>query len=121
MLNELPSVSSGLANEPKFLYKTAGMCSFSAQTADLTSYNAFFAVIWSRQPGRSKPALRQASQVNTEELRDEGCVLNKSAPTCACPLPRATSKSPFLWEYILTSLRRFGPCWPNSRKVRGFI
>ena len=80
ILNELPSVSSGLGNELKTFCQNGGnVLAFPSQTSDLNSYNAFLQNYAAGNLGAFEPTPRQASQVNTEEFVFRDVFLNKSA------------------------------------------
>lgn len=80
ILNELTTISSGLANELKTFCQNGGnVLAFPTQTADLDSYNAFLQNFAAGNLGAYEPTPRQASQVNTEEFVFRDVFLNKSA------------------------------------------
>jgi hypothetical protein len=80
VLNELPQVSSGLANELKTFAQNGGnVLLFPAQNADLSSYNAFLQQFNAGELGPYEAMPRQASQINTEEFVFRDVFLNKSA------------------------------------------
>lgn len=80
VLNELPSVSSGLANELKAFSQNGGsVLIFPSLTADLSSYNAFLQLYNAGNLGSFEPTPRQTSQINTEEFVFRDVFLNKSA------------------------------------------
>jgi hypothetical protein len=80
VLNELPSVSSGLANELKTFCQNGGnVLAFPSQSAELSSYDAFLQNFAAGNLGAYEPTPRQASQINTEEYVFRDVFLNKSA------------------------------------------
>lgn len=80
VLNELPSVSSGLANELKTFCQNGGnVLAFPSQSAELSSYDAFLQNFAAGNLGAFEPTPRQASQINTEEYAFRDVFLNKSA------------------------------------------
>jgi len=80
VLNELSSISSGLANELKTFCQNGGnVLTFPSQSADLNSYNAFLQNFAAGNLGAFDPTPRQTSQVNTEEFVFRDVFLNKSA------------------------------------------
>ncbi len=80
VLNELPSVSSGLANELKTFCQNGGnVLAFPSQSAELSSYDAFLQNFAAGNLGAYEPTPRQASQINTEEFVFRDVFLNKSA------------------------------------------
>lgn len=80
VLNELPSISSGLANELKTFCQNGGnVLAFPSQSADLGSYDAFLQNFAAGNLGAFDPTPRQASQINTEEFVFRDVFLNKSA------------------------------------------
>ena len=80
ILNELPSISSGLANELKTFAQNGGnVLAFPSQNADLSSYDAFLQNFAAGKLGAFDPTPRQASQLNTEEFIFRDVFLNKSA------------------------------------------
>jgi hypothetical protein len=80
ILNELPSISSGLANELKTFAQNGGnVLAFPSQNADLNSYDAFLQNFAAGKLGAFDPTPRQASQLNTEEFIFRDVFLNKSA------------------------------------------
>ncbi len=80
VLNELPSISSGLANELKTFAQNGGnVLAFPSQNADLSSYDAFLQNFAAGNLGAFDPTPRQASQLNTEEFIFRDVFLNKSA------------------------------------------
>lgn len=80
ILNELPSISSGLANELKTFAQNGGnVLAFPSQNADLSSYDAFLQNFAAGNLGAFDPTPRQASQLNTEEFIFRDVFLNKSA------------------------------------------
>lgn len=103
VLNELPSISSGLATELKTFAQNGGnVLVFPAQTADLNSYNAFLQGFGVGSLGAFEPVARQASQINTEEFVFKDVFLNKSA-NLRLPSTTGNFKLPQgSGEYILT-------------------
>jgi len=80
VLNELSSISSGLANELKTFCQNGGnVLAFPSQSADLNSYNAFLQNFAAGNLGAFEATPRQTSQVNTEEFVFRDVFLNKSA------------------------------------------
>jgi len=80
VLNELTTVSSGLALELKTFCQNGGnVLAFPSQSADLDSYNAFLQNFAAGNLGAYEPTPRQTSQVNTEEFVFRDVFLNKSA------------------------------------------
>jgi hypothetical protein len=103
VLNELPAVSSGLANELKTFAQNGGnVLVFPAQTADLNSYNLFLQNFNAGNLGAFEPTPRQASEINTEEFVFKDVFLNKSA-NLRLPATQGNFKiAPARGEYILT-------------------
>lgn len=103
VLNELPSVSSGLAQELRNFAQNGGnILVFPAQSADLNSYNALLQNFGAGTLGGYEAAPRQASQVNTEEYVFRDVFLNKSA-NLRLPSTQGNFKlSPNRGEYVLT-------------------
>ncbi|TNE53593.1 MAG: hypothetical protein EP344_14840 [Bacteroidetes bacterium] len=80
ILNEVPLITSGLAQELKNFTQTGGnVLVFPAQAADLNSYNGLMQLFDAGSLGEYEPAPRQTSQVNTEEFVFRDVFLNKSA------------------------------------------
>jgi hypothetical protein len=103
VLNELPNVSSGLANELKTFVQNGGnVLVFPAPTADLNSYNAFLQNFNAGNLGAYEPTPRLASEINTEEYVFKDVFLNKSA-NLRLPATQGNFKiAPSRGEYILT-------------------
>ncbi|GAB4498676.1 MAG: BatA and WFA domain-containing protein [Saprospiraceae bacterium] len=103
VLNELPAISSGLANELKTFAQNGGnVLVFPSQTADLNSYNAFLQNFNAGNLGAFEPTPRQASDINTEEFVFKDVFLNKSA-NLRLPATQGNFKiAPARGEYILT-------------------
>ncbi|MEI6409318.1 MAG: BatA domain-containing protein [Bacteroidota bacterium] len=103
VLNELPAVSSGLAQELKTFVQNGGnVMVFPAQNADLSAYNAFLQGFGSGELGAYEALPRQASQVNQEEFVFHDVFLNKSA-NLRLPTTQGNFKiAPNRGEYILT-------------------
>ena len=103
VLNELPAVSSGLANELETFTQNGGnVLVFPSQTADLTSYNAFLQGYGAGNLGAFEPTPRQASQVNTEEFVLKDVFINKNA-NLRLPGTQGNFRiAPSRGEYILT-------------------
>lgn len=103
VLNELSSVSSGLANELQTFCQNGGnVLAFPSQTADLNSFNAFLGNFAAGNLGAFEPTPRQASQVNTEEFVFRDVFLNKSA-NLRLPATQGNFKlAPARGEQILT-------------------
>jgi hypothetical protein len=103
VLNELHSVSSGLANELKTFCQNGGnVLSFPSQSSDLASYDAFLQGFAAGNLGAFEPTARQASQVNTEEFIFRDVFLNKSA-NLRLPATQGNFKlAPARGEQILT-------------------
>jgi hypothetical protein len=102
-LNELPAISSGLANELKTFAQNGGnVLVFPSQTADLNSYNALLQNFDAGNLGAYEPTPRQASQINTEEFVFRDVFLNKSA-NLRLPATQGNFKiAPARGEQILT-------------------
>lgn len=80
VLNELNTISSGLANELKTFCQNGGnVLVFPGQSADLASYNGLLQLFGAGNLGAFDPTPRQASQINTEEFVFRDVFLNKSA------------------------------------------
>ncbi len=103
VLNELPSISSGLANELETFVQNGGnLLVFPSQTADLNSYNAFLQTFNAGNLGSFEPSKRQASQVNTDEFVFNDVFLNKGS-NLRLPATQGNFKiAPSRGEYILT-------------------
>jgi Aerotolerance regulator N-terminal len=103
VLNELPAIASGLANELKTFADNGGnILVFPGQTSDLNSYNALLQQFGGGTLGAYEPTPRQASQVNTEEFVFRDVFLNKSA-NLRLPATQGNFKiAPSRGEYILT-------------------
>ncbi|MCC6411318.1 MAG: BatA and WFA domain-containing protein [Saprospiraceae bacterium] len=103
VLNELNSVSSGLAQELKTFVQNGGnVLVFPAQGIDLNSYNAFLQNFGGGNLGGFDPTPRQASVINTEEYLFRDVFLNKSA-NLRLPTSQGNYKiAPNRGEYILT-------------------
>ncbi len=103
VLNELSTISSGLAQELKMFVQNGGnVVAFPAQNADLTSYNALLANFGAGNLGAFENAPRQASQINTEEFVFRDVFLNKTA-NLRLPTTQGNFKlAPNRGEYILT-------------------
>lgn len=103
VLNELTSISSGLATELKTFAQNGGnVLVFPAPTADLNAYNAFLAGFGAGNIGAFEPTPRQASQINTEEFVFKDVFLNKSA-NLRLPATQGNFKlAPGSGEHILT-------------------
>jgi hypothetical protein len=103
VLNELPAVSSGLAQELKTFVQNGGnVVVFPSQNADLSAYNAFLQGFGSGELGAYEAVPRQASQVNQEEFVFHDVFLNKSA-NLRLPSTQGNFKiAPNRGEYILT-------------------
>lgn len=80
ILNELPTVSSGLAQELKTFAQNGGnVLVFPPQSANVASYNTLLQYFDGGTMGAYEPVQRQASQINTEEYIFHDVYLNKSA------------------------------------------
>ncbi|MBK8557940.1 MAG: BatA and WFA domain-containing protein [Lewinellaceae bacterium] len=80
ILNELASVSSGLAQELRSFAENGGnVLVFPAQNADLGSYDAFLQGFNAGNLGAFEATPRQGSQLNTEEFVFRDVYINKSA------------------------------------------
>lgn len=80
VLNELNTISSGLANELKTFCQNGGnVLVFPGQSADLASYDGLLQLFGAGNLGAFDPTPRQASQINTEEFVFRDVFLNKSA------------------------------------------
>ena len=103
VLNELPVVSSGLANELKTFCQNGGnVLVFPPQRAETSSYDAFLQNFNGGNLGAFDPTPRQASQLNTEEFVFRDVFLNKSA-NLRLPNTQGNFKiSPARGEYIIT-------------------
>ncbi len=103
VLDELPSVSSGLTTElENFAQNGGNILVFPAQTADLNSYNAFLQTFGAGNLGAFEPTQRQASQVNTDEFVFKDVFLNKGA-NLRLPVTQGNFRiAPSRGEYILT-------------------
>ena len=103
VLNELPSVSSGIANELKTFCQNGGnVLVFPSQSSEVTSYNAFLQNFAAGNLGAYDATPRQASQVNTEEFVFRDVFLNKSA-NLRLPSTQGNFKiAPARGEQILT-------------------
>ena len=103
VLNELPSVSSGLATELKTFAQNGGnVLVFPSQTADLNSYNTLLQNFDAGNLGACEPTPRQASEINTQEFVFKDVFLNKSA-NLRLPATQGNFKiAPSRGEYILT-------------------
>jgi len=103
VLNELPAVSSGLANELKTFAQNGGnVLVFPSQTADLNSYNSLLQNFNAGNLGAYEPTPRQASEINTDEFVFKDVFLNKSA-NLRLPATQGNFKiAPSRGEYILT-------------------
>ncbi len=103
VLNELPSISSGLATELKTFAQNGGnVLMFPSQTADLNSYNTLLQNFDAGNLGAYEPTPRQASEINTQEFVFKDVFLNKSA-NLRLPATQGNFKiAPARGEYILT-------------------
>ncbi|HMX41558.1 MAG TPA: hypothetical protein PKD78_14575, partial [Saprospiraceae bacterium] len=103
VLNELPVLTSGLAQElGTFAQNGGNVLVFPPQTADLNSYNALLQNFGAGNMGAYENTPRQASQVNTEEFVFRDVFLNKSA-NLRLPNTQGNFKiSPNRGEYVLT-------------------
>lgn len=103
VLNELPSVTSGMAQELKTFVQNGGnVAVFPSRNADLSSYNAFLGVFEAGELGGFDPTVRQASQLNTEEFVFRDVFLNKNA-NLRLPTSQGNFKlSPSRGEQIVT-------------------
>lgn len=103
VLNELPVVSSGLANELKTFCQNGGnVLVFPPQRAETSSYDDFLQNFNGGNLGAFDPTPRQASQLNTEEFVFRDVFLNKSA-NLRLPNTQGNFKiSPARGEYIIT-------------------
>ncbi len=103
VLNELPSVSSGLATELKTFAQNGGnVLVFPSQTTDLNSYNTLLQNFDAGNLGAYEPTPRQASEINTQEFVFKDVFLNKSA-NLRLPATQGNFKiAPARGEYILT-------------------
>lgn len=103
VLNELPVVSSGLANELKTFCQNGGnVLVFPPQSADASSYDAFLQNFNGGNLGTFDPTPRQGSQLNTEEFVFRDVFLNKSA-NLRLPSTQGNFKiSPARGEHIIT-------------------
>jgi Aerotolerance regulator N-terminal len=102
-LNELLSVSSGLAQELKTFAQNGGnVLVFPPQNADLNSYNALLQNFEGGTLGAFERTPRQAGQINTEEYVFSDVFLNKSA-NLRLPATQGNYKlAPNRGEHILT-------------------
>ncbi len=103
VLNELPAVSSGLANELKTFAQNGGnVLVFPSQTADLNSYNSLLQNFNAGNLGAFEPTPRQAGEINTDEFVFKDVFLNKSA-NLRLPATQGNFKiAPARGEHILT-------------------
>lgn len=103
ILNELPAVSSGLAQELRTFAQNGGnVLAFPPQNADLNAWNGFLQNFGAGNLGGFDPTPRQASQINTEEFVFKDVFLNKSA-NLRLPATQGNFKiAPNRGEYILT-------------------
>ena len=103
VLNELPTVSSGLAAELRTFAQNGGnVLVFPPQNADLNSYNALLQNFGGGTLSGFDPTPRQASQINTEEFAFRDVFLNKSA-NLRLPATQGNFRlAPNRGEYILT-------------------
>jgi hypothetical protein len=103
VLDELPSVSSGLTQELKNFTQNGGnVLVFPVQNADLNAYNGLLQNFNAGNLGAWDPTPRQASQINTEEFVFHDVFLNKSA-SLRLPSTQGNFKiAPNRGEYILT-------------------
>jgi hypothetical protein len=103
ILNELTSISSGLANELKTFAQNGGnVLVFPAANADINSFNACLQTFDAGNLGAYEPTPRQASQINTEEFVFQDVFLNKNA-NLRLPATQGNFKlAPARGEQILT-------------------
>lgn len=103
ILNELSSISSGLAQELKTFAQNGGnVLVFPPQSANLASYNTLLQYFDGGTLGAYEPTQRQASQINTEEYVFRDVYLNKSA-NLRLPTTQGNFKlAPNRGEYLLT-------------------
>jgi hypothetical protein len=80
VLNEAPSISSGLGQELRTFVQNGGnVLVFPARSVDVTSYDALLTGFNAGSLGQFDPTPRQASQINTEEFVFRDVFQNKSA------------------------------------------
>lgn len=80
ILNQLPTISSGLIQELKTFAQNGGhILAFPAKGAETGGYNALLAAFNAGELGAFDPTPRQASQINTEEFIFRDVFLNKNA------------------------------------------
>ena len=103
ILNELSTISSGLAQELKTFAQNGGnVLVFPPQSANLASYNALLQHFDGGTLGGYEPVQRQASQINTDEYVFRDVYLNKSA-NLRLPITQGNFKiAPNRGEYLLT-------------------
>jgi hypothetical protein len=103
VLNELTSISSGLAQELRTFTQNGGnVLVFPSISADLGSYNALLGNFGGGQLGSWDATPRQASQVNTEEFVFRDVFLNRGA-NLRLPSTQGNFRvAPNRGEYILT-------------------
>ncbi|MBL7802892.1 MAG: BatA and WFA domain-containing protein [Saprospiraceae bacterium] len=103
VLNELPAVSSGLAQELKTFAQNGGnVLAFPPANADLNAWNGFLQNFGAGNLGAYTPTPRQASQINTEEFVFRDVFLNKSANLRLPSTQGNFALAPNRGEYILT-------------------
>ena len=103
VLNELPSVSSGLVQELKTFVQNGGnVVVFPARSAEVGSYSGLLNAFNGGELGGFDPTQRQASVVNTEEFVFKDVFLNKNA-NLRLPSTQGNYKiAPNRGEHILT-------------------
>jgi hypothetical protein len=103
ILNELNTVSSGLAQELRTFAQNGGnVLVFPSRNADVASFTALSNQFGGGELGAFDPTVRQASQVNTEEFVFRDVFLNKSA-NLRLPTSQGNFKiAPNRGEHILT-------------------
>lgn len=103
VLNDLNSVSTGLASELKTFAQNGGnVLVFPAQNADLSGYNGFLQNFNAGELGAFENVKRQGAQVNLDEFIFRDVFLNKSANL---RLPATTGNfkiAPNRGEHVLT-------------------
>lgn len=103
VLNELPSVTSGLAQELKTFAQNGGnVLAFPPANADLNAWNGFMQSFGAGSLGAFTQTPRQASQINTEEFVFRDVFLNKSANLRLPSTQGNFTLAPNRGEYILT-------------------
>ncbi len=103
VLNELPTVSSGLGQELKTFVQNGGnVLAFPPANADLNAWNGLLQNFAAGSLGGYEPTPRQASQINTEEFVFKDVFLNKTANLRLPSTQGNFHIAPNRGEYILT-------------------